>query len=107
MKSGGRKRKGALLVMACISLLMPLNEYITIHDRGRLLAKLIVVIVGLPIVVALGTATLRWSARRHIAALPVVLVGAGASGVLFALLLSLARVGAFSIDLLRPNENAP
>jgi signal transduction histidine kinase len=89
--------------MACISLLMPLNEYITIHDRGRLLAKLIVVIVGLPIVVALGTATLRWSARRHIAALPVVLVGAGASGVLFALLLSLARVGAFSIDLLRPN----
>jgi len=103
MKSGGSKRVGALVVMACISVLMPLNEYITGHDRGRLFAKLIVVIVGLPIVVALGTATLRWAARRHIGALPLVLVGAGASGVLFALLLTLGRAAAFSIELLRPN----
>ncbi len=106
MKSGS-KRTGALLVIACISLLIPLSEYtITTHDLDRLLAKLIVVVVGLPIVVALGITTLRWATRRHIAALPLVLIGAGASGLLFALLLSLARLVGLSIDPLHAQVGA-
>src|SRR5258707_2171127 len=102
----GSKRKGALLVMACISLLAPLSEYITSHDSGRLFAKLSVVIVGLPIVVSLGTATLRWAARRRIESLPLVLVGAGASGVLFAVLISLARIVGLSFEPLHPQISA-
>src|SRR5262249_43218716 len=91
MDSAGSKRKAALAVMACISLIIPLTEYLTSHDTGRLFLKLSVVAIGLPVVVALGNAILR-CVRGRFPALPLVLLGACASGVLFGLLLSLGGV---------------
>lgn len=106
MPGDGSKRIAALAVMAGIALLIPISEYLTHHDLGRLLLKLSVLGIGLPVVVALGTAILRWPLRRRVPALPFVLLGACASGALFALLALLGGVVGHSIHQLRPSIGA-
>jgi signal transduction histidine kinase len=88
--------------MVCISLLQPITEFLSIADRARLFAKLVALLVGLPLVVVWGFAVSRWTTRRRVGTVPLVLMGAGVSGVLFASLLFAARSVGYSIEALHP-----
>jgi sensor histidine kinase YesM len=89
--------------MACIALLHPLTEYFGTHDSARFLAKVLVVVVGTPLVLLLGSTVSRRAMRWRGGALLLVLVGAAASGVLFAALLFGVRALSFQVEALRPS----
>ena len=90
--------------MVGISLLQPLIEALSAGDHARLIAKLSALVVGLPIVIVWASALFRWATRRHIRTVPLIVIGAGASGVLFAILLAASRAAVFSIDELQPQR---
>ncbi|MDB4955604.1 MAG: hypothetical protein JWO36_3173 [Myxococcales bacterium] len=89
--------------MAVISLLQPITEFLSIDDRARFLSKLVALAIGLPLVVGWASAIFRWAARRHVGTVPLVLAGAGASAVLFAIVLAVVRSIVFSVDALHAN----
>jgi hypothetical protein len=96
-----RRRALGFAVMVAIALLHVVTEYLAHPDDLRLLAKLVVLIVGLPLVVVLGEALFRWSSHLQVRTVPLLLGGAIASGLLFAVLLFAARTAGISIDVLR------
>jgi signal transduction histidine kinase len=97
-----RRQALGIGVMVGISLLQPVAEFLTTADRARLFARLVALIVGLPLVIVWASAVFRWAARRRVGTVPLMLAGAGASGVLFAILLSAAHRAGYSIEALRP-----
>jgi signal transduction histidine kinase len=101
-----------VFVMASIALLQLSTEYLGTHDRGRFLSKALVLLVGLPLLIAWAFAISRWASQKRdgtspwpapFGALGPLLVGSVAAGLFFAGLLSAARVASLSIGLLRPH----
>lgn len=88
-------------VMVCIALLQPLTELLGTHDFPRFLDKVVVVAVGTPLVLLLGS-RLSQRATSWRGGLLLVLFGAAASGVSFAALLFAVRALSFKIEALRP-----
>ncbi len=93
----------SIAVMAAIALLQPLAEYFATRDRARLLAKIVALAVGLPPVILLGTSSFRWAVRRRGRPLLLVTLGATASGLLFAAVLSAVRALSFAVEAIRPH----
>jgi signal transduction histidine kinase len=89
--------------MACIALLQPLTEYLGTHDFPRFLAKILVVAVGTPLVLLLGSTVFRRAIRWRGGALLLVLVGLAASGLLYAALLFGVRALSFEVEALKPH----
>jgi signal transduction histidine kinase len=96
------RRALGVAVMIAIALLQLAAEYLASGDYHRLLAKVVALAVGLPLVIGVGFALFRWMVSRHTTVWTVLFAGAVASGLLFALLLSLVRLAGFSIDALHP-----
>lgn len=91
-----------ICVMTIVPALHLATEYLGTGDRGRLLSKLVVSIVGLPLLIWGSSAGLRWSAGRRLGP-PVLLIGGMLSaGTLYALFLEAMHLASFSLAMLRP-----
>jgi hypothetical protein len=92
--------------MGGVALLQITTEWLATGDHRRFVAKLVALILGLPLVAALASAIFRSVARPRVAAVFLLLLGAVVSGLLFAVLMSGVRVAGLSIDQLRPRTLA-
>src|SRR5260370_1889464 len=70
-----RRRVLGISVMTIVPLLHLATEYLGTGDRGRMLSKLAVSIIGLPILIWGSSAGLRWAARRRLGPLVLVIGG--------------------------------
>jgi signal transduction histidine kinase len=98
----GRRRWLGICVMTIVPLLQIGTEYLGTGDRGRILSKLAVTIVGLPILIWGSSACLRWAVGRRPGPLLLLIGGMLSAGTLYALLLSAAHFVSLSIPALRP-----
>jgi signal transduction histidine kinase len=99
-----RRRVLGVGVMVSISLLQLTAEYLGTHDRGRLLSKGLVLLLGLPVVAEVASRGFRLSARKRRNPVPLLVAGAVASGLLFSGLLSCVRTASGVWPLLRPQH---
>jgi hypothetical protein len=97
-----RRRVIGVTVMAAVAVLQIAGEFWASRDSGRFLAKLLALILGLPLLLAWGSTVFRWAAQRRVEAVPVLLIGTFFSGALFAAILSVVRVVGLSTEALRP-----
>ena len=97
-------RRGALgiSVMTVVPLLQLATEYLGTGDRGRMLSKLAVTLIGLPILLWGSSRGLRWAERRRSGTLVVLLVGMLSAGALYAVLVEVMHLASFPIAMLRP-----
>ena len=98
-----RRRLLGVLVMVVIPLLQLGSEYLGTRDAGRFLSKAIVLLIGLPLLVAWAFAVLRWASGRRFGVLGPLILGAVAAGLFFAGLLWATRAATHSIATLRPH----
>src|SRR5215470_14427218 len=89
--------------MVGVALLQLSSEYLGTRDVGRFLSKALVLTTGLPLLIVWGFAVYRWGARRRYGVIGPLFVGAVASGLLFAGLLSAARAASAWLPPLRPH----
>jgi signal transduction histidine kinase len=101
----GRRTLG-ICVMTIVPLLQLATEYLGTGDRGRVLSKLAVSIVALPILIWGSSAGLRWAAGRRSAPLVLLAGGMLCAGTLYAALLYSTQVASASFALLRPEAGA-
>jgi signal transduction histidine kinase len=103
-----RKRRRALgiCVMTVVPLLQITTEYLGTGDRGRLLSKLAVTILGLPILIRASSAALRWAGGRRLGPLVLIVGGVLSAGALYAVLFYGVHLMTFSVAMLRPEMGA-
>ncbi len=104
--TAGRRQALGICVMTIVPLLQIGTEYLGTGDRGRILSKLAVTIVGLPILIWGSSAGLRWAAAKRFRPLLLLIGGMLSSGMLYALLLFAAHFVSLSIAALRPETGA-
>src|SRR5260370_41262442 len=75
-----RRRVLGISVMTIVPLLHLATEYLGTGDRGRMLSKLAVSIIGLPILIWGSSTGLRWAARRRLGPLVLVIGGVPPGG---------------------------
>src|SRR5260370_25490024 len=97
-----RRRVLGISVMTIVPLLHLATEYLGTGDRGRMLSKLGVSIIGLPLLIWGSSAGLRWAARRRLGPLVLVIGGMLSAGTLYALLLYGMHFVSLSLAMLRP-----
>jgi signal transduction histidine kinase len=102
----GRRRALGICVMTIVPLLQIGTEYLGTGDRGRILSKLAVSIIGLPILIWGSSAGLRWAAGRRAGPLVLLIGGMLSAGTLYALLLFAMHLASLSIAALRPATGA-
>lgn len=88
--------------MTIVPLLQLATEYLGTGDRGRVLSKLAVTLVGLPTLLWGSSRGLRWAAGRRLGPLWLLAGGMLSAGALYALLLDGMHLASFSIPILRP-----
>jgi signal transduction histidine kinase len=103
--TAGRRALG-ICVMTIVPLLQLATEYLGTGNRGRMLSKLVVSIIALPILIWGSSAGLRWAARRRSGPLVLLVGGMLSAGMLYALLLYAVGVASLSIAILRPQGGA-
>jgi signal transduction histidine kinase len=89
-------------IMAIVPLLQLGTEFLGTGDRGRALSKLVVTLVGLPVLFWGSSRGLRWAAGRRLGPLVLLAGGMLASGTLYAVLLEGTHLASLSIPALRP-----
>jgi hypothetical protein len=101
----GRRLLGVSLMVG-IAVLQLATEYLGAHDAGRLLSKVLTLLVGLPLLIVWAFAVSRWAARKRASARPwaapfgtlgALFAGAVAAGISFAALLWTTRAASHSI----------
>jgi hypothetical protein len=98
-----RRKALGLCVMTIVPLLYIVTEYLGTRDRGRMLSKLGVSIIGLPILIWGSSAGLRQAAKRALGPLLLLIGGVLCAGTLYALLLYAVHLASLSIAILRPH----
>jgi len=88
-------------MMLGAALLHPITDYMGGNDRGRLLCKVIALLIGLPPLIVVASAAFRRATRKNSSLLPLWSVGALAAGLLFAGILCAVRWWSLDIDLLK------
>ncbi len=99
-----RRRALGICVMTVVLLLQLATEYLGTGDRGRVFPKLVVSMVGLPILVWGSPAGIRWAAGRRSGPLLLLLGGMLSAGALYAALLAAVHLASFSFPALRPRR---
>ncbi len=102
-----RRRRLGLCVMTIVPALQLTTEYMGTGDRGRLLSKLTVSIIGLPLLIWGSSGGLRWAVGRRIGPLVLLIGGLLSAGTLYALLLCAMDLAAGSIAIFRPAAGVP
>src|SRR5207245_5906502 len=83
-----RRRALGICVMTVVPLLQLATEYLGTGDRGRVLSKLAVAMIGVPILIWGTPAGIRWAAGRRSGPLLLLLGGMLSAGALYAALLA-------------------
>src|SRR5712692_3722206 len=81
--TAGRRAFG-ICVMLVVPLLHIATEYLGTGDRGRALSKLLVILIGLPILISGLLAGLRWAAHRRLGPLVLLIGGMLSAATLYA-----------------------
>jgi signal transduction histidine kinase len=103
--TAGRRALG-ICVMTIVPLLHLVSEYLGTGDRGRAIARLAVLIVGLPILLWGTSAGLRWAALQRLRPATLLLGGMLCAGTLFGVLFYGTHAASHVIALLRPETGA-
>ena len=101
-----RRRALGICVMTVVPLLQLATEYLGTGDRGRVLSKLAVAMIGVPILIWGTPAGIRWAAGRRSGPLLLLLGGMLSAGALYAALLAAVHFASFSFPALRPGRGA-
>jgi signal transduction histidine kinase len=97
-----RRTALGLCVMTIIPLMHIGTEYVGTRDLGRTLSRLVVSLIGLPILIWGSPAALRWAAGRRSRPAVLLIGGMLSAGTLYALLFDAVHLASGSIPLLRP-----
>jgi signal transduction histidine kinase len=100
------RRTLGICVMTVVPLLQLATEYLGTGDRGRVLSKLAVSMIGVPMLIWGSPAGIRWAAQRRSGPLLLLLGGMTAAGALYAALLAAAHLASLHLAALRPQTGA-
>jgi signal transduction histidine kinase len=101
-----RRRALGICVMTVVPSLQLATEYLGTGDRGRVVSKLAVSLIGLPILVWGSPVAIRWAARRRSGPLLLLVGGMTAAGALYAALLAGAHLASLQVAAVRPQTGA-
>ena len=88
--------------MTVVPLLQLGTEYLGTGDRGRMLSKLAVTLIGLPVLLWGSSRGLRWATPRRWGPLWLLAGGMLSAGCLYALLLEAMHLASFRLPILQP-----
>ena len=103
---GQPRRALGLCVMTVVPLLQLATEYLGTGDLGRVLSKLAVSMIGLPILIWGSPAGIRWAAGRRSGPLLLLFGGMLSAGALYAALLAAVHLASLHFAALRPATGA-